>query len=147
MKKNITKSHYLQTHHGENIRNICNRALKKQGFIKRIVGKYSDEKVREICNFALVRPHLRYAASFWDPGHKDLILRLNKKQWEAVCFVKKSQLPLSKKKQTKSITPLIEADRGLTRLGTMRDSRGCTPDKDYSRNSGQNCFGNYIYIH
>ena len=39
------------------IRNICGKANRKLGFIRRIVGK-SDERVRERCHFALVRPQL-----------------------------------------------------------------------------------------
>ena len=31
---------------GTHIRNICGIALKKLGFVKRIVGKFSDEKVK-----------------------------------------------------------------------------------------------------
>jgi hypothetical protein len=44
--------------------------------------------VEETCCFALVRPHLEYPARIWDPGHKDLIRRLNKIQRKAACFVK-----------------------------------------------------------
>jgi hypothetical protein len=62
--------------------------MKKLGFIKRVVGRYSDEKVKETCYFALVRPHLKYAARIWDPGHKDLMLRLNKIQRKDPHFVK-----------------------------------------------------------
>jgi hypothetical protein len=32
---------------GKHIRNICGTALKKLGFIKRVVGRYSVEKVKE----------------------------------------------------------------------------------------------------
>jgi hypothetical protein len=51
---------------GKHVRNICGTALKKLGFIKRVVGRYSVEKVKETCNFALVRPHFEYTASIWD---------------------------------------------------------------------------------
>jgi hypothetical protein len=40
---------------------------------KRVVGRYSDEKVKEAYYFTLFRPHLEYTVSMWDPGHKDLI--------------------------------------------------------------------------
>jgi hypothetical protein len=63
---------------GKQKRNICGTALKKLRFIKCVVGRYSEEKVKGICYYALVRPHLAYAASIWDPGHKYLIRRLNK---------------------------------------------------------------------
>jgi hypothetical protein len=85
---------------GENIRNICGKALKKLEFIKRVVGRYSDEKVT--CYFALVRPHLEYAMSIWDPGCKDLIRRLNNIQRKAACFIKKCY------KRTHSATQLIQ---------------------------------------
>jgi hypothetical protein len=42
--------------------NICGTALNKLGFIKRVVGGYSGEKVKETSYFALVRLHLRYVA-------------------------------------------------------------------------------------
>jgi hypothetical protein len=73
---------------GTHIRNICGIALKKLGFVKRIVGRFSDEKVKERCYFALVRPHLEYAASVWDTVQKDLIRELNKIQRKAARFVK-----------------------------------------------------------
>jgi hypothetical protein len=56
--------------------------------MKSIVARYTGEKVEEICNFALVLLHLKYAASIWDPGYKDLIRRVNKIQRKAACFVK-----------------------------------------------------------
>jgi hypothetical protein len=34
---------------GKHIRNICGTALKKLGFIKRILGRYTDKKVKETC--------------------------------------------------------------------------------------------------
>jgi hypothetical protein len=74
---------------GKQIRYICGRALKKLGFIKHVVQRYLDEKVKETCHFALVRLHLEYAASIWDPGHKELNRILNKVRRKAVPFVKK----------------------------------------------------------
>jgi hypothetical protein len=55
---------------GKHIRNNCGTALKKLGFIKRVLGRYKDQKLKEKCYFALVRPHLEYAASIWDLAHK-----------------------------------------------------------------------------
>jgi hypothetical protein len=46
----------------------------KLEFSKRVAGRYSDEKVEEGCYFALVKPHLVYAASSWRSTRKDLIL-------------------------------------------------------------------------
>ena len=52
------------------------------------MGRFSDEKVKERCYFALIWPHLEYAASIRDPVQKDLIRELNKIQRKAVRFVK-----------------------------------------------------------
>ena len=69
------------------IHNICGKAFKKLGFVKRIVGR-SEEKVRERCYFALVRPHLEYACSVWDPAEKCCIKEIEKVQRKAIRFVK-----------------------------------------------------------
>ena len=61
---------------------------KKLGFVKRIVERFLDEKVKERCYFALVRPHLEYAASVWDPVQKDLIRELNEIQRKAARIIK-----------------------------------------------------------
>jgi hypothetical protein len=53
---------------GKHIGNICGKKLKKFGFIESVVGSCTDEKVKEIGYFALVRPHLEYGARIWDPG-------------------------------------------------------------------------------
>jgi hypothetical protein len=86
---------------GKSIGNISGTALKKLGCINRVVGRYSYEKVKETCHFALVRPHLEYEASIWDPEHKDLIRRLNKTQRKAASFVKNHY------ERTQSATKLI----------------------------------------
>jgi hypothetical protein len=57
----------------KHIRNIFGVALKKLGFIKRVLG--TDEKVKERCYFALVKPYLEYD---WDPAHKYSILQIKK---------------------------------------------------------------------
>ena len=50
------------------IRNICGKAKRKLGLIRRIVGR-NDERVRERCYFALVRPQLEYASSISDSAN------------------------------------------------------------------------------
>jgi hypothetical protein len=57
------------TRYRKNIGNICETALKKLGFIESVIGRYSGKKVKETCHFAVVGPHLEYAASVWDRGH------------------------------------------------------------------------------
>jgi hypothetical protein len=98
---------------GKHIRNICGTALKKLGFIKRVLGRYTDQKVKERCYFALVRPHLEYAASIWDPAHKESILQINKIQRKAARFVKNCY------ERTESVTRLLD-ELGWESLGTRR---------------------------
>jgi hypothetical protein len=94
----ITSDLSWKTH----IQNICGKALKNLGFIRRIVGRSSNEKVKERCYFALVRPHLEYAASIWDPEQKDLIKELDKIQRKAARFVKNCY------GRTESVSKLLE---------------------------------------
>jgi hypothetical protein len=49
----------------ENKRNSCGIALKKLGFIKRVVGRYRDEKAKERCYFDLVWPLFDYVVTIW----------------------------------------------------------------------------------
>jgi hypothetical protein len=64
-------------------RKVCGAAPKKLEFIKHVLGRYTEEKVKERCYLALVRPHLEYDASIWDSAHKDSILQINKIQRKA----------------------------------------------------------------
>ena len=97
------------------IRNTCGKALKKLGFVKRIVGK-SVEKVRERCYFALVRPHLEYACSVWDPADKSNISELEKVQRKAIRFVKNCY------DKSISVTKLLK-DAGWEPLELRRSKR------------------------
>ena len=72
---------------GPHISKICGKANQKMGFIRHIVGK-SDEKVKERCYFALVRPHLEYACSIWDPADTKNTREIEKVQRRAARFVK-----------------------------------------------------------
>jgi hypothetical protein len=51
--------------------------------IQRVAKIFSSKR-----NTSLRLDHLEYAASIWDPGHKDLIQRLSKIQRKDVRFVK-----------------------------------------------------------
>jgi hypothetical protein len=87
------------------MRKVFGTSLKKLVFIKRVVGRCTDEKVKETCYFTLVRPYLEYTASIWDPGYKDLIRRLNKMKGlprKAARFVK------HRYELTQSVKELIE---------------------------------------
>jgi hypothetical protein len=46
---------------GESTRNVCDTASRKLGFISVVLERYS--KVKEMSYFALIIPHLEYAAS------------------------------------------------------------------------------------
>ena len=55
------------------INNIVNKANRSLGFLRRNLGKF-PENVKRQAYLALVRPHLEYASSVWDPylqKHKD----------------------------------------------------------------------------
>jgi hypothetical protein len=69
------------------IREIAGQANRKLGFVKRILGK-CDDKVREISYFSLVRPHLEYAASIWDPYEIGLETELERVQRRSARYVK-----------------------------------------------------------
>jgi hypothetical protein len=47
-----------------------------------------NEKAKERCYFALVRPHREYAVKIWDPEQKALTKEFDKIQIKAACFVK-----------------------------------------------------------
>jgi hypothetical protein len=99
------------------IQNVCGKELKNLGSIRRIVGRSSNEKVKERCYFALVRPHIEYAASIWDPEQKDLIKELDKIHIKAAHFVKNCY------GRTESVSKLLEDLSGNHyRLG------GCAQD-------------------
>ena len=71
---------------GKHIRKACGKANRKLGFVKTILGK-CPKKVKEISYLTLVRPHLEYAASVWDPFEAGLIAEINRVQRRAARFV------------------------------------------------------------
>ena len=85
----------------KHIREITGKANRKLGFVKRILGK-CDDKVREISYFSLVRPHLEYAASVWDPHEIGLKTELERVQRRAARYVK------SRYDSLVSVTDLLE---------------------------------------
>jgi hypothetical protein len=128
---------------GKHIQNICGIALNKLGFIKWVVEKYSDRRVKKPCYFALVRPHLEYAASIWDPGHRDLIRRLNKIQRKAARFVK------NRYERTQSATQLL-LELGWEPLETRRLHARLRPlekfRSDLSQSDGVDIIGPTLHI-
>jgi hypothetical protein len=81
----ITLTHNLSW--SRHIQDITGQANRKLGFVKRVLGK-CDEKVREISYFSLVRPHLEYASSIWDPHEVGLITELERVQRRSARYVK-----------------------------------------------------------
>jgi hypothetical protein len=65
----------------------------------------------------LVRPHLEYVASIWDPEQKDLIKELDKIQRKAARFVKNYF------GRTESVSKLLEELEGIiTGSGAARQT-------------------------
>jgi hypothetical protein len=86
---------------GKHIREITGLANRKLGFVRRILGK-CDDRVREISYFSLVRPHLEYAASVWDPYEVGLEKELDRIQRRSARYVK------SRYDNLVSVTDLLE---------------------------------------
>jgi hypothetical protein len=56
------------------------------GFLQRNL-KFTSRKTKELGYFALVRPHLEYCSSVWDPENKNLITKLEKIQRRAAALL------------------------------------------------------------
>jgi hypothetical protein len=70
------------------IQDITRQAIRKLGFVKRVLGK-CDEKVREITYFfSLVRPHFEYASSIWNPHEVGLVTGLERVQRRSARYAK-----------------------------------------------------------
>ena len=54
--------------------------------MKRVLGK-CEKKVKDRCYLTLVRPHLEYAASVWDPYEVGMIKEINRVQSRTARFV------------------------------------------------------------
>ena len=68
------------------INRITATANKQLGFIRRNLFSCTKE-IKQTAYIALVRPHLEYASSVWDPYHKDLVDKLEMVQRRAARFV------------------------------------------------------------
>jgi ribonucleases P/MRP protein subunit RPP40 len=80
----ITISHDLKwnTH----IETACSRAKGILGFLGRNL-KIANAKTKELAYFALVRPHVEYCATVWDPHTKKLCNKVEMVQRRAARFV------------------------------------------------------------
>ncbi|KAK3106955.1 hypothetical protein FSP39_003887 [Pinctada imbricata] len=79
---------------GEHIFNVCNKANRTIGFLRRNLN-ISSTSVKENAYKTLVRPIVEYASSAWDPfTHKDKH-RLGKVQRRAARYVKNNQRNIS----------------------------------------------------
>ena len=70
----------------EHINNICNKANRTIGFLKRNLN-ISATSVKENAYKALVRPLVEYASPVWDPYHQNEIDRLEMVQRRAARYV------------------------------------------------------------
>ena len=79
---------------------ICGKANRALGFIKRQLGKCTQE-VKLKAYLTLVRPHLEYASCAWDPHCGTLIDQLEMIQRKAVRFI------LNKYARDESVTEML----------------------------------------
>ena len=70
----------------EYINNVCTKANKTLGFLKRNL-KISSRKIKEMAYKSYVRPALEYACTVWDPYTQQHIDHIEAIQRRAVCFV------------------------------------------------------------
>jgi hypothetical protein len=70
----------------DHIRNICNKANKTIGFLKRYLN-INNSKIKETAYKSLVRPTVEYASSVWDPYHQNNKHRLEMVQRRAARYV------------------------------------------------------------
>ena len=70
------------------------------GFVQRNITNCSEE-IKELAYRTLVRPHLEYASSVWDPHHQTEIDKIEKVQRRAARYVKADF------RQTSSVTKML----------------------------------------
>ena len=70
----------------EYINNVCTKANKTLGFLKRNL-KISSRKIKEMAYKSYVRPALEYACTVWDPYTQQHIDHIEAIQRRAACFV------------------------------------------------------------
>ena len=85
----------------DHIRNICNKANKTIGFLKRNLN-INNSKIKETAYKSLVRPTVEYASSVWDPYHQNNKYRLEMVQRRAARYVTNSH------HNTSSVSSMIE---------------------------------------
>ena len=106
--ENVTSAKYLGVTLSKNlswdihINNICNKANKILGFLRRNL-KIGSTKVKDTAYKTFVRPILEYACTVWDPYTKDQIDQLEAVQRRAARFV------VNRYHNTSSVTAMIQA--------------------------------------
>ena len=70
----------------EHINNVCSKANKTLGFLRRNL-KISSREIKETAYKTLVRPIMEYAATVWDPLTQANIESMEAIQHRAACFV------------------------------------------------------------
>jgi hypothetical protein len=85
----VTSNPYLGAELGTNkhVQKVVAKGNKALGFIRRNVGSCPEE-VKKQAYLALVRPHLEYANSAWDPHLQKHILQIEMVQRRAASFIK-----------------------------------------------------------
>lgn len=92
MLRSVSDHPYLGVHRSNDlswnihIAKICKKATNQLNFIKRNVSKCTSE-VKSLAYSTLVRPHLEYASTVWDPHTKKNITEIESVQRRAARFV------------------------------------------------------------
>ncbi len=117
---------------GEHINNICTKANRTIGFLKRNVN-VANKSIKEKAYMSLVRPSLEYACTVWDPYQQNDIHKLDMVQRRAARYV-------TNKYDRSSVTdiihqldwPSLEDRRKVSRLSMMYKIRNNKVDVDAS---------------
>ena len=86
---------------GEHVNNICKKANKTIGFLKRNIN-ISNKTIKEKAYMSLVRPTLEYASAVWDPYQQNDIHRINMVQRRAARYVTNNY------RNTSSVTEMLQ---------------------------------------
>ena len=94
---------------------ICSRGHSKLGFLRRNL-KGCPPKLRDTAYSSLVRPHLEYSCTVWDPYQKGLISKLEMVQRKAARFA------ANRFRRTDSVSAMLH-DLGWQSLDSRREDQ------------------------
>jgi hypothetical protein len=104
--------------HDTHVNYVCSKANKALGFIRRQLGKCSQEvKLKAYLN--LVRPHLEYAACSWDPHVDTQINQIEMVQHRAARFI------LNQYSRFDSVTEMLEKLHLISLETRRKNARLC----------------------